>query len=180
MKPLPKQARHRRRMSGGFVAVIVFKILKGMAFVIFGLAALKLSRAPSMPSAVEIAKFLSVSKENELVHRVADVIATVTPRQATAVGVASLVVAIVFWAEGLLLAFQVWWSTYLTILLTALGIPLELYEIFHRPESIRRWVLLGVNTAILIFLWTRRKEFQAKVEKAYAKRAAAVKKRASR
>lgn len=147
-------------MTGGFIAIIAFKWLKGLAFVIFGLAALRLGRGPAMPTAVEIAKFLSVSKENELVHRVADVISNVTPRQATAAGIASLVVGLVFFVEGGFLAFRIWWSTYFTIALTTMGIPLEIYEIAHKPESIRRWLLLVVNTAILVYLWRRRNEFR--------------------
>jgi uncharacterized membrane protein (DUF2068 family) len=147
-------------MRPGFVAVIAFKWLKGLAFVIFGIAALRLSRLKVMPTAIEIANYLSVSKENELVHRVADLIANVTPRQVTAAAVASLFVALVFFVEGALLAVQIWWSTYFTIALTALGIPLELYEIAHRPGSIRRWALLAVNAAILAFLWYRRNEFR--------------------
>ena len=150
----------RGGISGGFLAVIIFKILKGLAFIVLGVAALKISRAAEMPSAVQIAKFLSVSRENELVRRVADLIRSITPGQATAAGVASLVIAVVFLFEGGLLAARVWWSTYLTITLTALGIPLELYEIFHRPDSVRRYVLLAVNVGILIFLWTRRNEFR--------------------
>src|SRR5450631_3385082 len=156
------------RVSGGFWAIIAFKWVKGIAFVIFGIAALRLSRAPAMPSAVQIAKFLSVSKENELVHRVADVIATVTPRQATAAGLASLFIAIVFFAEGVLLTARIWWSTYFTITLTSMGIPLELYELVHRPGSVRRWILLALNSAILRFLWSRRNEFHDKKSSAPA------------
>lgn len=173
-----KSKRHSGRMGGGFIAIIVFKWLKGLAFVIFGIAALKLSRAHVMPSAVEIANFLSVSKENELVHRVADVIANVTPKQATAAGLASLFIALIFFVEGVLLAFRIWWSTYFTIALTAMGIPLEIYEIAHRPESIRRWALLVVNLAILAFLWYRRNEFR-KEQPAAAAAAHTSKKRAS-
>ena len=158
--PTRKSRSVRRPMTGGFIAIIAFKWLKGLAFVIFGVAALRLGRGHAMPSAVEIAKFLSVSKENELVHRVADVISNVTPRQATAAGVASLVIGFVFFVEGGFLAFRIWWSTYFTIALTAMGIPLELYEIAHRPDSVRRWLLLVVNTAILVYLWMRRNEFR--------------------
>jgi uncharacterized membrane protein (DUF2068 family) len=167
-----KSRRVHRKVKPGFVAVIVFKCLKGLAFVIFGIAALRLSRLKVMPTAIEIAQYLSVSKENELVHRVADLIADVTPRQVTAAGLASLFVAVVFFVEGVLLAAQIWWSTYFTIALTALGIPLELYEIAHRPGSIRRWALLAVNAAILAFLWYRRNEFRSemRVEKAPAPR----------
>ncbi len=169
MAASPSKTRHR--MSGGFIAVIAFKWLKGLAFVIFGIAALKLSRAAAMPTAVEIAKHLSVSKENELVRRVANVISTVTPAQATAAGVASLFVALIFFVEGALLLARIWWSTYVTIALTAMVIPLEIYEIVHRPGAVRRWALLAVNMAILAFLWTRRNEFRKQAEPAQ-KRAA--------
>ncbi|HEY6050621.1 MAG TPA: DUF2127 domain-containing protein [Thermoanaerobaculia bacterium] len=148
------------RISGGFIAVIAFKWLKGVAFVIFGIAALRLSRLEIMPSAVEIARFLSVSRENALVHRVADLIRTVTPRQVGAAGIASLVIGIVFFVEGGLLLARIWWSTYFTIGLTAMGIPLEIWEIAHKPDSIRRYVLLLLNVTILVFLWTRRNEFR--------------------
>ena len=150
----------RRKMGAAFTAIIAFKVLKGLTFFVFGIAALKLSRAPAMPSALQIADYLSVSRENALVHRVADILSRITPGQATALGIASLVVAAVFLIEGACLAAQLWWSTYFTITLTALGIPLEVYEIAHRPESIRRYVLLLINLAILGFLWARRDEFR--------------------
>ena len=150
----------RPSLSRGFVAVIAFKWLKAVTFLVFGIAALRLARLHSIPSAVEIARFLSVSPENALVHRVADVLARSTPRQEVAVGVASLLVSGVFAVEGACLAARIWWSTYLTITLTALGIPLELYEIAQRPDSVRRYLLLGINLAILGYLWARRDEFK--------------------
>ncbi|MCA1582161.1 MAG: DUF2127 domain-containing protein [Acidobacteria bacterium] len=170
-KPGKRGGKRHGRVTGGFLAVIIFKILKGLAFIVLGIAALKLSRFSEMPTAVQIARFLSVSRENDLVQRVAGIIQTVTPRQATAAGIASLVIAVVFILEGILLALRVPWSTYLTIGLTALGIPLEIYEIFHRPDSVRRYFLLAVNLGILIFLWTRRNEFREQ-RKAPARKAA--------
>ena len=175
MSKTRKKGKKSGRISGGFLAVIAFKWVKGVAFVIFGIAALRLSRLDIMPSAVEIARFLSVSRENALVHRVADLIRTVTPKQVGAAGIASLVIGIVFFVEGALLLARVWWSTYFTIGLTAMGIPLELWEIAHRPDSIRRYVLLALNVAILVFLWTRRNEFRHM----RPERSTAVKKRAA-
>jgi uncharacterized membrane protein (DUF2068 family) len=159
MKESPSNHFRRPRVTGGFIAIIAFKWLKAITFVILGIAALKISRAPSMPTAVEIAKFLSVSKENELVRRVADLIASVTPGQVTAAGVASIVIGCVFFVEGGFLLARIWWSTYFTIVLTAMGVPLEIYEIVHRPGSFRRYLLLAINLAILLFLWARRNEF---------------------
>jgi len=151
----------RPPLTGGFVAIIIFKWLKASAFVIFGIVALKLARASEMPSAIQIADFFSISRESELVHHVADLIASVTARQATGFGVASLLVGAVFFVEGALLAVRVWWSTFFTISLTAFGIPIEIYEIVQRPGSTRRYALLAVNVAILIYLWKRRYEFRA-------------------
>jgi uncharacterized membrane protein (DUF2068 family) len=165
MKKSPSKRSLRPRVSGGFITIIAFKWLKGIAFVILGIGALKLSRAASMPTAVEIAKFLSVSKENELVRRVADVISSITPGQATAAGVASIVVGVVFFVEGALLMARIWWATYFTIVLTAMGVPLEIYEIVHKPDSVRRYLLLAINLAILLFLWARRNDSRQKGQK---------------
>jgi len=39
-------------------------------------------------------------------------------------------------------------------------IPLEIFEIFRRPWGFRRYLLLAVNAAILLYLWKRRNEFR--------------------
>jgi uncharacterized membrane protein (DUF2068 family) len=54
----------------------------------------------------------------------------------------------------------VWWATYFTIALTAIGVAIEVVEIGKRPGSLRLYVLLAVNLAILIYIWRRRNEFQ--------------------
>jgi uncharacterized membrane protein (DUF2068 family) len=159
---MEQQTRREKRppLSGAFVAIIIFKWLKALAFVLFGVVALKLARASEMPSAIEIADFFSVSRENELVHHVADLIRAVTPRQATGFGMASVLVGGVFLAEGSFLAFQIWWATYFTVFLTAIGIPLELTEIAKQPASSRLYVLLVINALILVYVWRKRNEFR--------------------
>jgi len=154
--------RVHKPISVGFLVIILFKWLKAATFVLFGVIALRLARASEMPSAIRIADFFSVSRESELVHHVADLIRPITPQQATGFGLASLLVGAVFLVEGVLLAMRVWWSTYLTIVLTALGIPLELYEIAYRPHAPRRYALLAINLVILSYLWARRSEFREK------------------
>ena len=83
-----------------------------------------------------------------------------TSRQVEAIGAAAVLIGLVFTAEGTLLAVRVPWAPYFTIVLTALGIPPELIEIARRPGSGRRYVLLAVNVAILVYLWRRRNEFK--------------------
>lgn len=153
-------AGQKRPMSGGFLAIILFKYFKAVVFALFGAAALHLSRLAGGDSLAELARFFRVSPEREIIQQVASFVQRITPGQAIGIGVVSIFVALVFGTEATLLSFRVWWSTYFTLVLTACGIPLEVYEILQRPEGVRRYLLLAVNAAILVYLWKRRNEFR--------------------
>jgi uncharacterized membrane protein (DUF2068 family) len=154
-------ASQKQPMSGGFVAIILFKYFKAVVFGIFGITALRLSHLAGLPSVDELARFFRVAPEREIIQEIASIVSQLTPGQAIGIGVTSIFVSLVFATEGTLLAFRVWWSTYFTIVITACGIPLEIYEIIQRPVSVRRYLLLVVNVAILVYLWKRRNEFRA-------------------
>ena len=147
---------NQAKLSGGFLAIIVFKYFKAVVFFLVAVAALTLSRADPFPTAQEVARFFRSSPENELVRAFSHV----TPGLAVGIGVVSLFVAAVFGTEATLLTARVWWSTYFTIVLTALGIPLEIYEILQKPSGLRRYLILAVNLVILLYVWRRRNEFR--------------------
>ena len=153
-------AGQKRPMSGGFLAIILFKYFKAIVFALFGLAALHLSRLAGADSLAELARFFRVSPEREIIQQFASFVQRITPGQAIGIGVVSIFVGLVFGAEATLLSLRVGWSTYFTLVLTACGIPLEIYEIFQSPAGVRRYLLLAVNAAILVFLWRRRNEFR--------------------
>ena len=154
--------RRAGKLSGGFVSIIVFKYFKGLLFLLVGLAAMHFARIDRLPTAEEVARFLRSSPENEIVRRIADV----TPRQVVGISLLSLFVGMIFTVEATLLTFRVWWSTYFTIALTTLGVPLEIYEILQRPVGVRRYLILAVNAAILVYLWRRRNEFRERPARA--------------
>jgi len=148
--------RNSKTLSGGFLAIITFKYFKAVVFLLVAIAALSLSRADPFPTAEEVARFFRSSPENELIRA----FSYLTPGLAMGIGLLSLLVAAVFGTEATLLTARVWWSTYFTIVLTALGIPLEIFEIFRKPSGFRRYLLLAVNAAILFYVWKRRNEFR--------------------
>lgn len=150
----------RPPLSAGFVWIIVFKFLKAAAFLLLGAVALRIANLPSHSEPMEIARFLGVDERRTVVQHLSTLLSALTNRQVQAIGAASVLIGIVFAAEGAVLSARIWWATYFTIVLTALGIPLEILEIFRRPGSARRYVLLAINLAILIFLWFRRNEFK--------------------
>ncbi|HTR04104.1 MAG TPA: DUF2127 domain-containing protein [Thermoanaerobaculia bacterium] len=155
--PLPK-------LSPGFVGIIVFKMAKSAAFLLLGAAAFRIARLPHQSEPMEIARFLGVNGRGVLVQHLSFVLAALTSRQVEAIGAAAILIGLVFAAEGMLLAARVPWAPYFTIVLTALGIPPELIEIARRPGSGRRYALLAVNVAILVYLWKRRNEFRIRPE----------------
>ena len=148
--------RDKGKLSGGFLAIIVFKYFKAVLFLLVAIAALTLSRTDPFPTVEQVARFLRSAPENELVRAFSHL----TPGLALGIGFVSLFVSLVFGVEASLLTARVWWSTYFTIVLTALGIPLEIFEIFRRPSGFRRYLILAVNLVILLYVWRRRNEFR--------------------
>jgi uncharacterized membrane protein (DUF2068 family) len=156
----PLSGTERPRLTPGFIAIIIFKYAKAAAFLLLGAAALRIARLPHHSEPMEIARFLGVSEGKMVIQHLSAVLAALTSRQVGAIGAALILIGLVFAAEGTLLAMRMWWATYFTLILTALGIPPELLEIARRPDSGRRYLLLAVNVAILVYLWKRRNEFR--------------------
>jgi len=152
--------RERPKLSPGFVWIIVFKCVKAAAFLTIGAVALRLAKLPRNSEPLEIARFLGAQTRAILVQHVSRVLDALTSGQIEAIAAASILIALVFAAEGILLAMRIPWAPYATIVLTAFGIPAELVEIARRPESLRRYALLAVNLVILVYLWYRRNEFR--------------------
>jgi len=155
MPPTP-----RPKLSAGFLWIIVFKCVKAAAFLMIGGAALRLLRFPRHSQALEIARFLGVQTRAVVIEHLSQALDALTSGQIEAIAAASILIALVFAAEGILLAMRIPWAPYFTIVLTAFGIPPELIEIARRPESLRRYALLAVNLVILVYLWYRRNEFR--------------------
>jgi uncharacterized membrane protein (DUF2068 family) len=156
----PPTARQRKRLSGGFIAVIVFKYLKAAAFLLVGVVVLRFVHITRNGAPMELARFLNANAERESIRRLSTFFDGITTGQREAIGVSALAIGAVFAAEASLLLARIWWATYFTIFLTLLGIPLELGEIWRQPRYQRGWIFLVINIAILIFLWRRRNEFR--------------------
>lgn len=78
----------------------------------------------------------------------------VSPRRLEQVGAATFVYAGVFLTEGIGLLLGRRWAEWLTVLVTASFLPLELYELVERLRW-SRVLLLAVNLAILLYLVAR-------------------------
>lgn len=152
----------RPKLSAGFVWIIVFKYVKGLSFLLLGAWVLHIARLARNSEPLQIARLLGVSERKLIVEHISAFLAAFTPRQVEAIGAAAILIGLVFLAEGTCLWMRFWWAPYFTIALTALGIPPEIVEIVRRPYSGRRYLLLAINAAILVYLWRRRNDFRTK------------------
>jgi uncharacterized membrane protein (DUF2068 family) len=157
---LPRGAKRRPKLSAGFIGVIVFKYLKAIGFLLLGATVLHIAHLSRKDPTMELAEMLGVNAHRFGVERIQEFFERFTPGQVQALGLSSIFVGLVFGAEGSFLAARIWWATYFTIFLTALGIPVELHEIAQRPHEPRGYMLFAVNLAILVFVWKRRNEFR--------------------
>ena len=147
-------------LTPGYLAIIAFKYAKLAAFLVLGLAALRAARLPTDSVVHDVVRLFGAHQQAALVQHMATAISVLTPREVAALGSASILLGLVFGTEGTLLALRVWWAPYLTVVLTSLGLPYELYEISRAPRSLHRYLLLAANAAILVYLWKRKDDFR--------------------
>ena len=147
-------------LTAGYLWIIAFKYGKLVSFLVLGFAALRASRLPQGSLAQEAVRLFGAYENSPLVQQLASVLSVLTPIQIKELGAASILLGLVFGTEGTLLALRIWWAPYLTVVLTALALPLELVEIAHHPTSLRRYLLIAANVGVLVYLWKRKDDFR--------------------
>jgi uncharacterized membrane protein (DUF2068 family) len=148
------------RLTAGYMAIIAFKYAKLAAFLILGLAALRVARLPPGSAGHAAANLFGAHENAAIVQHLAAALSALTQSEIKALGSASILLGLVFGTEGTLLALRVWWAPYLTVVMTALGLPYEILEIARRPGSLKNYLLLAANAAILVYLWRRKDDFR--------------------
>lgn len=75
----------------------------------------------------------------------------VSARQLIQAGTVTLIYSMLYAIEGIGLLMMKQWAEYLTVIVTGLLIPLEIYEVIRKPSSPRIIVLI-VNVVIVVYL----------------------------
>jgi Predicted membrane protein (DUF2127) len=156
----PRASRPAKRLTGLFIAIILFKFLKAAALVFVGVVVLRFVNVTRHGAPMEFARFLNAGSDRESIRWLSTFFDHITTGQREAIGLAAIAVGAVFACEGFLLLARIWWATYFTISMTLFGIPIEVLEIWRRPQRFRGWLYLVINIAILAYLWRRRNEFR--------------------
>lgn len=147
-RPKPKQ---KKSTSITLVLIGAYKLLEATAlfFVAIGLHRY-LHRDISEPI-LHWVRVLRMDPDNHYIHLFLTKALSISPKQIRELSLGSFIYSGLRLIEGIGLVMRKRWAEYLVVIITAVFIPLEIYELFHRFTPIRCGVLLA-NVAIVLYL----------------------------
>jgi uncharacterized membrane protein (DUF2068 family) len=135
----------------GLLVIAAFKLLKGAALIALGVGALHLLHKDVAALADHWINAFRVDPHNHYINLLLTKLANVDDRKLKELSVGTFIYAAIFLTEGTGLAFRQTWAEYLTIVVTASFLPLELYELV-KHASVAKTVALLVNVAVVVYL----------------------------
>jgi uncharacterized membrane protein (DUF2068 family) len=131
-----------------------FKLAKGVLLATVALGVLHLVHRDVAEVVVRFARRLHLDPEGRLVEPALRGLSGVNPRAMLRFGLGALVYAALLLTEGVGLLMVQRWAEYLTIVITASLVPLEVYELARHP-NVTRTIVLAVNLVIVSYLVVR-------------------------
>lgn len=131
--------------------IAAYKLTKALGLIIVAIAAFDLIRSQQVSALADWIAQLPVHQGHPHVVALVDKLLGLGPRKFLAIGIVSCVYATVFVVEGWGLWREKRWAEYLTVIVTASLIPLEVWEIFHHFTWLKVFALT-LNVAIVWYL----------------------------
>jgi len=148
----------RSKLSGDLWIVLIglFKLVKAAALLIVAIGLLRLVHRDVSATFEHWVELFRLDPGNRYIHNAMSRVLRVTPKQLRELSAGTFIYGLLFLTEGTGLLMRKHWAEYLTVVSTALFIPLELYELFERFTFVRVAVL-AINAAIVWYLAVRLK-----------------------
>jgi uncharacterized membrane protein (DUF2068 family) len=137
------------RSDAWIILIGLFKLLKAASLLIIGFGVLRLLHKDVASVAEHWVEVLRVDPDNRFVHRALLRIFNISPKQLKELSVGTFVYAGIFVTEGTGLLLRKHWAEYMTLISTALFIPLEVYEVWRHFT----WLKVAVIVANLLIVW---------------------------
>lgn len=128
-----------------------FKLAKGVALLLVGVAALHLLHRDVAVVVLPIAHHLHVDPESRHLGRALVAILALDDHALARLSLGTFFYAALLLTEGVGLLLQRRWAEYFTVIVTASFIPLEVYELARR-QTMTRLALLAINVAVVWYL----------------------------
>jgi uncharacterized membrane protein (DUF2068 family) len=152
----------RRKRSGDrwMPIIAIFKLAKAVLLVAAGIGILKLVHHDIGQVIEHWVYVLQLDPDNQHIHNLLMKVWSVDDRRLKEIGAGTFCYAAIFFTEGTGLLLGKRWAQYFTSIVTASFLPLEIYEMIHKPSVVKAGVI-AVNVAILIYLIVRLRQKDA-------------------
>ena len=147
------EAKPRRAPTLYFI--IGFKVLKGMVALLLALGIYSLTDNDLPEEFQKLLMFLHLDPEKEFFVKLADHVAKITPANLRWVVAGAVIYSSFMLLQAVGLIFRVSWIVWLVIGESAFFVPIELFELVHRPSWIP-FSILVVNVFIVWYLFVNR------------------------
>jgi len=143
----------RRRASGGRLlrVIAVFKFLKAASLIAVSVGVFRMLHQDLGMRLEHWVRAMRLDPGNRYVEHVLMRVSNLTPVQIKQIGLVGLIYAGLFLVEGTGLWLQRRWGEWVTVVITGMLVPVEVYEIVHRP-SVPKVLVLLVNVGIVVYL----------------------------
>lgn len=145
---------NRNESPAMLLLIGLFKLFKGVLLLFVAIGALRLLHKDVAEVVMHWVDVLRVDPDNSFIHRLIVRSFGIDARQLKEISAGTLFYSSILLTEGTGLLLRKHWAEYFTVISTAVFIPLEVYEIFHR-FTLTKVVVLLVNVAIVWYLIRR-------------------------
>jgi uncharacterized membrane protein (DUF2068 family) len=137
--------------NGGLLLIGIFKLTKSLFFFCVGIGALHLVHRDLSEEATRLATALHFDPEWRITSLLLEKVDLIDATRLREIGFATFAYSALALVEGTGLMLQKVWAEFLTLSLTVMFLPWEIYELAKRPTWIRLALLL-INLAVLGYL----------------------------
>lgn len=152
--PAPQTTGSHERSGNALLLIGLFKLVKGILLVAVGIGAFRLLHKDVADAVEGWVQALRVDPDNHYVHMLLGKLTSIDDRRLREIGIGTFLYAAILLIEGTGLVLRKRWAEYFTIVATGFFIPLEIYELQHKP-SVTKALVLIVNAAIVWYLVVR-------------------------
>jgi uncharacterized membrane protein (DUF2068 family) len=147
-KPKPKS---KKSTSITLVLIGAWKLIEAAALLAVAIGLLRYLHRDISAPILHWVHVLRMDPDNHYIHLFLNKALNISPKQIREFSLGSFIYAGLRLLEGVGLVMRKRWAEYLVVIITAIFIPLEIYELFHRFTLIRLVVLL-LNAAVVWYL----------------------------
>lgn len=149
--------------QSGWVLVLIGlgKLLKASALLTVSIVARRLIHQDLAVTFARWVHAVRIDPDNVHVHAFLARAIHISPHKLAALSVGTFLYAALYATEGVGLVLRKRWAEFLTVISTALLLPLEIFELFYGHHKIGKLIVLLLNILILIYLiYQLRKELR--------------------